>query len=283
MLSITIVLMLAAVITAICWLLSLATKDYSWVDRSWSISPILYAWIFAWPVLGTGPQGWRTVLMAILITLWGARLTFNFARKGGYSGMEDYRWAIVRKSMKGWQWQLFNLFFTSIYQNVLLVLITLPVWLSAENPSALGFWDVVFSILFLVLLAGETIADQQQWNFQQEKRRNDGVLSPGFVTTGLFHYSRHPNFFCEQAQWWVVYFMGASAAVRASNDLGLLGGSLNWTLIGALLLTVLFIGSTMMTESISARRYPEYARYQASTSAIIPLPPRKRTEELSQN
>lgn len=283
MLSLNIVLILAAVITAACWVLSLITKDYSWVDRTWSISPVLYAWIFAWPVLGAGVQGLRTLIMAVLITAWGARLTFNFARKGGYSGMEDYRWSIVRKSMKNWQWQLFNLLFTSLYQNVLLVLITLPVMLSATNPSALGFWDVVFFIAFAVLLAGETAADQQQWNFQQAKHRAGGKLEPGFVTTGLFRYSRHPNFFCEQGQWWVLYCIGASAAVASGTVDGWLGGALNWTLTGAVLLTVLFIGSTIMTESVSAKRYPAYSLYQATTSAIIPFPPRTKARELSQD
>ena len=55
--------------------------------------------------------------MAVLVTAWGARLTFNFARKGGYTGMEDYRWAVLRGRMKPWQFQLFNLFFIVLYQN----------------------------------------------------------------------------------------------------------------------------------------------------------------------
>ncbi|MCR2826030.1 DUF1295 domain-containing protein, partial [Microbacterium sp. zg.Y909] len=93
------VLLLAAVTSAACWLLSLITKDTSWVDRVWSIVPIAYTWIFAIAVIADGGDAARSVLMAALVTLWGARLTFNFARKGGYSGMEDYRWAILRKRM----------------------------------------------------------------------------------------------------------------------------------------------------------------------------------------
>lgn len=279
--QLSIVLVLAAIITAVCWILSLLTKDYSWVDRSWSLSPIVYAWIFAWSVLSVGAAGARTIVMALLITAWGARLTFNFARKGGYSGMEDYRWSIVRKSMKNWQWQIFNLLFTSVYQNALLVLIVLPVGLSASNPSNLNAWDILLAALFLALLIGETTADQQQWNFQQAKKRAGGALEPGFVTTGLFRYSRHPNFFCEQAQWWVIYALGASAVVCAGGSF--LGGALNWSLVGALLLTVLFIGSTMMTESISMKRYPTYAQYKRTTSAIIPLPPRATASEYSES
>ncbi|MCI1901447.1 MAG: DUF1295 domain-containing protein [Bifidobacteriaceae bacterium] len=277
--QLTIVLILAAVITASCWILSVTTKDYSWVDRTWSLSPIAYAWIFAWPTFATGAAGLRTLLMATVITLWGIRLTFNFARKGGYSGMEDYRWSIVRASMKNWQWQIFNFLFTSVFQNVLLVLITLPVWLSAQYSTDFGFRDVVLILLFALLLVGETTADQEQWNFQQAKKHAGGHLEPGFVTTGMFHFSRHPNFFCELGQWWVIYALGASALVSSGASIGLLGGVVNWSVLGAVVLTVLFIGSTMMTESISAKKYPAYAEYRRTTSAIIPLPPRKRSTQ----
>jgi steroid 5-alpha reductase family enzyme len=88
---------------------------------------------------------------------------------------------------------------------------------------------------------------------------------PRFVQTGLWRTSRHPNFFAEQAQWWVFFFLGAVAA----------GSVLEWTILGALLLTALFIGSTIFTESITRSRYPEYADYQATTSAIVPWVPRR--------
>ena len=72
------------------WFLSIPTKDTSWVDRIWSIVPIVYAWVFA---AGANFNDMRLNVMASLITLWGARLTFNFASKGGYApGGEDYRW-----------------------------------------------------------------------------------------------------------------------------------------------------------------------------------------------
>ena len=65
--------------------------------------------------------------MLVLGALRGARLTFNFARKGGYApGGEDYRWAIPRARMAPWQFQVFNFLFVSVYQNVVLLLITLP-------------------------------------------------------------------------------------------------------------------------------------------------------------
>ncbi|RQP12752.1 MAG: DUF1295 domain-containing protein [Microbacteriaceae bacterium] len=97
-----IVVLVAAAVCAFCWIASLVTKDTSWVDRLWSIVPVVYVWVFA---AGSGLSDPRLVVMAVLVTLWGARLTFNFARKGGYSGMEDYRWAILRERMTPAQFQ----------------------------------------------------------------------------------------------------------------------------------------------------------------------------------
>ena len=97
-----------AAVAFACWLASVLTKEHSWVDRLWSIIPPVYVTIFA---IGAGAFDARLALMTALAWLWGARLTFNFARKGGYTGMEDYRWAILRARMTPWQFQLFNIFF----------------------------------------------------------------------------------------------------------------------------------------------------------------------------
>lgn len=257
------VIVVAGVACAFAWVASLITHDNSWVDRLWSILPVVYMWIFA---AAAGFSDPRLTVMAVLVTLWGARLTFNFARKGGYSGAEDYRWPILRARMNRWQFGLFNLFFIVLYQNAILVLITLPALTAFENRSAaFGIVDALLVVLFLLLLVGETIADQQQWNFHRAKARATAAgrtVTPGFATTGLWRWSRHPNFFFEQAQWWTIFLFGAVAA----------GSLLQWTVLGAALLTGLFIGSTIFTERISAAKYPEYADYQRTTSPIIPWP-----------
>ena len=206
--------------------------------------------------------------MASIVTIWGVRLTYNLARKGGYGGMEDYRWAVVRARMKPWQFQVFNLLFVIIYQSLLLVLISLPALTAyAHRATAFSWLDAALALLFVACTVGETIADQQQWNFHQYKKREleaGRTPDPQFLQTGLFRYSRHPNFFFEQTQWWVVFFIGAVAA----------GSVLQWTVIGPILLTLLFVGSTRLTEQITLSKYPEYVAYQARTSAVVPWPPR---------
>ncbi len=252
-----------------CWIASLLSGDHSWVDRIWSIVPVVYLWIFAgWAHLADA----RLDLMAVLVTLWGARLTFNFARKGGYRGVEDYRWAVLRGRMSRTAFAVFNLLFIVIYQNLLLVLITLPAWTALNHGRpmggpGIGVADIVLAILFVGCLAGETVADQQQWRFHRykaEEARAGRLVRPGFLRTGLFRYSRHPNFFFEQAQWWLIFFFGVSAARSVLQP----------TVLGPVLLTVLFIGSTVFTESISRSKYPEYDTYRATTSMLIPWFPR---------
>jgi steroid 5-alpha reductase family enzyme len=254
----------------VVWVASLATHEHSWVDRIWSIIPVAYVAIFA---AKAGFDDVRLDVMLGLVALWGARLTFNFARKGGYApGGEDYRWAILRGRMPRWRFQLFNLFFITIYQNVLLLLIALPAYTAWRHRGNIGVLDIVAAAVFLACLFGETVADQEQWTFQVWKR--DEIAAgrdprPRFLQTGLFQYSRHPNFFFEQAQWWVIFAFGAIAA----------GSVAQWTVAGAVLLTLLFIGSTHFTESISLSRYPEYADYQDTTSAVIPWFPKRGPDE----
>ena len=246
---------------AFAWIASLLTGDTSWVDRLWSIVPVIYVWVFAATARLANP---RLDVMAVLVTLWGVRLTYNFARKGGYRGVEDYRWAVLRSSMRPWQFQFFNLFFIVLYQNALLVLITLPAWTAYQHRSTpFGPFDVLLATLFLVFIIGETVADQQQWNFQQWKSaevRAGRTPNPRFLQSGLFRFSRHPNYFFELAQWWVAFLFAVTAA-RSIFE---------WTALGPILLTLLFVGSTRFTEKMSLAHYPEYELFQRSTSAVIP-------------
>jgi len=273
---------LAAGFAVTSYLLATFTRDYSWVDRLWSTAPVLFAWVYAIRS-GFAPA---VLVATLLVTVWGARLTCNFARRGGYTTMEDYRWPVLRGRIGNeFLWQLFSLAFISIYQISLFVLFTLPVYrLASLSAAASPVAAVLFTVLFLAFLAYETIADQQQYVFQNLKHgmaRSEQVpswfgsspeeasaflsadIDRGFLTQGLFRYSRHPNYFGEIAVWWTLFLFAATAA----------GSLLDWSGVGVVLLTLLFFGSTAFTESISASRYPAYREYQARTSAIVPWMP----------
>ncbi len=257
----SIVAILAGLFSLYAWVASLITGDTSQVDRLWSVVPVVYMWVY---VLSAHQSHRRLLVMAVLVTAWGVRLTFNFARKGGYSGVEDYRWAVLRARMNKWQFQLFNFFFIVIYQNFILVIITLPALMAYENQGVkVSTADAFLALLFILLLVGEFIADQQQWDFHQAKKeivRSGKMPRVRFLQAGAFKYSRHPNYFFELAQWWVIYVIGAHAASKV----------VALPIVGAVLLTLLFVGSTRFTEQISLGKYPEYVEYQRRTSAVIP-------------
>lgn len=243
---------------ALCWALNVITGEHSWVDRSWAILPPIYAWTFA---LHDGDP--RATLMAVVATVWGARLTFNFWRKGGFApGGEDYRWGILRARLPRWAYEVFNLTFIAGYQNVLLLLFSLPAWVVLASDAPLGPLDWALAVAFLGATLGETIADQHQWSFHQKKKRGE---ANGFCREGLFLWSRHPNFFFEQAQWWIFLLFPVAAGLGVAH----VGA------IGAPLLTALFYGSTVFTESITVSKYPAYADYQRTTPMWVPMPPRR--------
>lgn len=260
------VALLAGAIAAMCWLLSVLTREYSWVDRIWSIAPVLYVGSYT---AFSGRLDPRLLVMTALVGLWGGRLTFNFARKGGYRrGGEDYRWAVLRRKMPRRAFAVFNVLFIAGFQNLLLWLLALPAWIVASRPTTpLGWPDYALVAVFLLLLVGETIADEQQWAFQAAKHRAiERGESPAqrFVVRGLFGISRHPNFFCEQMMWWTFGLFAVSAGAPWLSA---------WWL-GPVLLTALFAGSTSFTESITLERYPEYATYQRRVSRLLPWWPR---------
>eukprot|EP00698_Gefionella_okellyi_P003502 TRINITY_DN13302_c0_g1_i1.p1 TRINITY_DN13302_c0_g1~~TRINITY_DN13302_c0_g1_i1.p1 ORF type:complete len:340 (+),score=66.21 TRINITY_DN13302_c0_g1_i1:58-1020(+) len=268
------------------YIMSLFTGNWSQVDRLWSITPIVYTGWFALsanlPLDWTrfpAPLSLRNIIIAALAFIWGCRLTYNFWRKGGYqAGSEDHRWPVLRTILPGWTFQIFNFFFVSLYQNILLLLISIPAYVCAVaarkgTAPPVSVVDYALAGAFLALLLGEVVADQQQWRFQTAKYKLINAKKPltgeyanGFITTGLFSLSRHPNFFCEFSMWWVI----AAFAVCAQ------GGEAAWTILGAGLLTMLFQGSTQFTEYITAQKYKQYVLYQKSTSRLIPWFPAKK-------
>jgi steroid 5-alpha reductase family enzyme len=247
------------------------TGNYSQVDKLWSIVPIIYVWFMAY----MGQWNDRMVLMSVLVTLWGIRLTYNFARRGAYTwrfweGEEDYRWEILRKKPglnKPFVWMLFNLGFICFYQNSLIFLITLPVIaVYIENVAPLGMVDYFLALLFVVVVIIEYMADQQQFDYQTEKYKrlnagkDLGIYEDGFVSKGLWGIVRHPKYAAEQSIWIILYFFSVVAT----------GQWFNWSIGGAILLLLLFRGSADFSEEISAFKYPKYLEYQEKVPRFIP-------------
>ena len=265
-------LIIYGILTIVCFLIGEISQNYSQVDKIWSIAPIIYVWFF------TNNSGFnsRMVLMSILVTIWGIRLTYNFARKSGYSiyfwrGEEDYRWKILKERVPVFNikiiWSLFNLLFICTYQMGLIFLFSLPIlaaWQGQNSP--IGISDVFISIAMLIFIITESIADNQQYNFQTTKynlinnnKTLTGDFKKGFLTKGLWSISRHPNFISEQLIWVMFYLFSISST----------GIYLNWSIIGCILLIILFYNSANYTESISEKKYPDYKNYQDSVPMFL--------------
>lgn len=259
-------------ISLFCFVLSEVTQNMSQVDKLWSIKPVIYVWYITY-AFHWDP---RMILMSILVTLWGARLTYNFGRRGGYSikfweGMEDYRWEVLRQepALKGrLRFTLFNFFFISLYQNALVWLFTLPILFTASGiGKGIHLLDIFCALLIIMFIVIETIADQQQYDYQTEKYRRIAAQEPlddqyakGFIDTGLWSKVRHPNYASEQAIWVVFYFFSVAAT----------GDWLNWSGAGAVLLVILFHSSADFSEGISAKKYPLYKSYIEKVPRFIP-------------
>ncbi|MFN8261673.1 MAG: DUF1295 domain-containing protein [Chitinophagales bacterium] len=259
-------------VSLVCFVLGEMTNNYSQTDKLWSIMPFFYALYAAYA------SHWqpRLVLMLIAATVWSIRLTYNFSRRGGYSwkfwtGEEDYRWTVLRQEpfLQGSKikFTLFNLFFICLYQQALILAFTLPTIVAMESDKALGVPDVFLFVLMMGFVVIETVADQQQWNFQTEKYRRKNAGEPldeeqkkGFISSGLWSKVRHPNYASEQSIWIVFYLFSVAAT----------GRWINWSMAGCVLLVILFRSSADFSENISAGKYPDYKDYQKRVPKFIP-------------
>lgn len=265
-------LIIYSALTLLCFFIGELTKNYSQVDKIWSIAPIIYVWFFTI----YSEFNFRMVLMSFLVTIWGIRLTYNFSRKNGYSiyfwkGEEDYRWKILKHRVPIFNskhiWSLFNLTFICFYQMGLIFLFCLPIlvaWQGEVNPISIYDWIIAF--LMILFIITESIADNQQYDFQSSKHKKiknnkplDGDFKKGFISTGLWKFSRHPNFFSEQLIWVTFYLFSISATEKFFN----------WSIIGCILLIILFYNSAKFTESISEQKYPSYKTYKENVPMFI--------------
>mmetsp|Transcript_94315 Transcript_94315/g.184946 ORF Transcript_94315/g.184946 Transcript_94315/m.184946 type:complete len:344 (+) Transcript_94315:26-1057(+) len=285
---------ICGVLIAYSFIWSIVGNNCSKVDQIWSIAPVLYCWHFFIHYAGNhgaAPVHWRLLCVCLLSTLWGIRLTFNFWRKGGYGTFieheEDYRWPILRAKMHPVVFLLFNFSFIAIYQNLLLFWIAVPSFEVMKTSVDMSAYDCLVACAFAALLVMETVADEQHWVFQSTKHslstaqrlsHSDHQIREGFFQSGLFQYSRHPNYFAEQSMWVCVYLFTLSSVFNESNPTSpvcttpSVSHYVNWTCLGCIQLILLFQGSMAFGESITLSKYPQYAHYQKTTSMCVPLP-----------
>ena len=276
--TLNILLIICAASALYCFVAGELSRNNSQMDKLWSVLPIAYVWVIA----ALGEFRWRLIIIAIIVTLWGVRLTYNFAKKGAYSlkfwsGEEDYRWVYLRKQ-KGFDnklvWAIFDLLFISVFQNFVVLGITLPALAIMSSDAPLNVLDIVAAVFMMFSLLYEVIADRQQNRFQTKKYEylNSGMkleelpepYNRGFNVTGLWARSRHPNYIGEQMIWLSLYLFAISGGAAHF-------GVFHWTFIGVGLLMLIFVGSSRMAEGISMQKYKEYTSYQRQVFKYLPI------------
>jgi steroid 5-alpha reductase family enzyme len=250
-------LVVAAVMVAL-WLLSLAIRDASIVDIFWGAGFVVVAWVSH--TAGAEPRP-LTLLLAILVSVWGLRLAGYLAWRNLGKG-EDFRYRAMRKR-HGSTWWIRSLFVVFGLQGLLMWVVSLPVQAAsgAAGPDGLSWvvWPGV--MIYAIGLFFETVGDIQLARFKADPANAGTVMN-----RGLWRYTRHPNYFGDFMVWWGLY------VVALASD------GTWWTILGPIVMSTLLIrvsGKALLEKSLSKRR-EGYAEYVATTNGFFPGPPRRR-------
>ena len=233
------------------WLVSLERRDVGIVDSMWSLFFLIGAGVYAALIAEVAPHGW---LVLALLAAWAFRLSLHISLRN-HGEPEDRRYQAIRANNQPHFW-LKSLFIIFLLQGFLAWVIGLPVLaaVSAQTPPGPLFYAGVS--LWSAGMFFEVVADWQLTRFRRSGRSEGQVLD-----SGLWRYSRHPNYFGEALLWWGFYLLAASAGYA-------------WTIFAPLLMTFLLLrvsGITLLEKDIGERR-PAYRDYVRRTNAFIPGP-----------
>ena len=186
--------------TIVVYLASFIYKNSSFYDPFWSVLPIpIVFYIAFWPVSKNLDQG-KIILFIIPILFWGIRLTFNWVRRWEGLNDEDFRYVDL-KSLKFSK--LIDLFGIHIYPTLQVNLSLLPTYYALSiSTNTANIWLYLASLFTFMAVILELISDNQLWKF---KKDNSNINK--FIDTGLWKFSRHPNYLGEVLFWWGIFFM----------------------------------------------------------------------------
>jgi steroid 5-alpha reductase family enzyme len=209
-----------------------------------------------------GVHHWTQWLVTGLVVIWGTRLCSHIFVRLVESNYEDKRYAAWRKE---WMAEAPGYFYTRsllqifLFQGLLMMLVMTPVILfNASNDAVFSPMVIVGLLVWLFGFVFEAVADHQLDHYLKQAKR------PRVLKTGLWQYSRHPNYFGEVMQWWGIWLM---TIMTVTGWLGILGP----ITITALILYV--SGIPLLEERFKDSK--TYQKYKMETSAFIPLPPFK--------
>lgn len=241
----------------ILWIASVFLRNVSIVDLFWGFGFVLTGLYYFLNTQGSEP---RKILLVVLVTLWGLRLSIYLAWRNTGKG-EDFRYGQFRKNYGEKRYWWISFFQTFLLQGVLMWLISAPLlgtqYYGQNIP--LSIFDYIGLILWITGFCFETFGDLQLARFKADPSNKGKVMNKG-----LWRYTRHPNYFGDAAVWWGYGLL----CIAAGSYLPVLG---------SLLMTALIIkvsGVALLEKSLKDKK-PEYKEYIEKTSAFIPWFPKK--------
>jgi steroid 5-alpha reductase family enzyme len=249
--------------TIVVFSLSVFLGNSSLYDPYWSLAPVFIALYFAYPLQLNDPIPILRLVIIFLVCVWAVRLTYNWLRRWRGIKDEDWRYVDFRNRYLRLYWPI-SFLGIHLLPTVFVFLGCLPLYpaLTAPFPPRdVGMLDILATCVTALAIWYEMTADKQLRRFLLS-RKNKGQL----LKSGLWAYSRHPNYFGEILFWWGLYLFGVAA-----------DSAYYWTIIGPISITALFFSvSIPMINKRMKQTKPGYEAEIKSRSGIIPWPASRR-------
>ncbi len=249
-------LLLISLLT-ILWIVSVLIKDASIVDIFWGMTFVVTNIYY---FIATNDFYTRKIILLVLVTLWGLRLSIFLAFRNIGKG-EDYRYQEFRKKYgpeRYWWVSFFQVFLLQGILSIVISLTLLGVNFNTQNND-LSWLDFLAIFIWLIGIVFEAGGDYQMTKFKKNPENKGKVLN-----TGFWKYTRHPNYFGDAAVWWAYAIFSIAA------------GSY-WTVVGSIIMTFLLLkvsGVALLEKSLKAGK-PEYHEYIKKTNSFLPWFPKK--------
>jgi len=252
-----------AVATVVVFGFSLRFDNSSFYDPYWSvIPPALGAyWMFD-PAGADAPRA-RQILVLVLVTWWGIRLTYNWGRHWKGLDHEDWRYVDFRHKMGRAYW-LVSFSGIHAFPTVQVLASCAGLYAAMTATAPLGWLDGVAAVVTVAAISIEMVADRQLHDFVSDEHEPGAILK-----SGLWSWSRHPNYFGEVTFWWGLCLFGLAATEGSVTERW-------WLLVGPVAMTAMFffISIPLIDERMLSKR-PHYADHMKRVSRLVPWPPKR--------
>jgi len=255
------ILMCDVIATVVIWLIGIKYHNASLYDPYWSVAPMVIT-ISCLVIAGIefADINLRQSLLLLVMFYWAIRLTSNWVRDWPGLMHEDWRYQEMRAN-NGRLYQLTNLFGICLFPTLLVFTGMLPIFsILLDSNQGFNVIDIIACIIGLSAITIQLIADQQMRDFRRSKNGKTG-----FMKSGLWAWSRHPNYFGEICFWFSLWLFGMAS----------FGLSHTWTAIGWLLMLALFyfISCPWMDQRSASKRVG-YSEYMQQSTMLFPWPPK---------